>query len=130
MASSADTPKAASIAWRCLELLEVVPGISVMHVLRTAGGGFEHTENIQIGRHTPLSSDKARSHFPRIRAGTGIEYSGMLFFDDANWDDNIANVERHCHGVVGQRTPHGMSVEEFEAGLRKFAHAAQGGHAI
>ena len=84
--------------------------------------GFEtHQGHIQIGRDHPLTSDKARTHFPFIREATSVGYDGMLFFDDSNWDDNCANVELNCPGVVTQRTPNGMTVAEFELGLRSYA---------
>lgn len=121
VASSADTPHAVKIAKKCLQLLEVVPGVSVAEVLRTAGGGFGHDGNIQIGRSPPLSSNKSKTHFPRLRDLCEIDYEHMLFFDDSNWEDNCAIVERHCPGVVAQRTPRGLQVHEFELGLRKFA---------
>ena len=39
----------------------------------------------QIGRQPPLSSNKAETHFPRLREATGVTFDEMLFFDDCNW---------------------------------------------
>ncbi|KAK7253793.1 Acid Phosphatase [Aureococcus anophagefferens] len=83
VASSADTPRAASIAHAALSILEVVPGVTVRDVLcRGWPAGFE--DHIKIGRAPPLSSDKSKTHFPLLREATGVDYDGMLFFDDSN----------------------------------------------
>jgi len=47
----------------------------------------------------------------------------MLFFDDCNWGDNCGDVERGCPGVVTCKTPSGMSVQNWNDGLAKFAKA-------
>ena len=57
------------------------------------------------------------------REATGIDYDGMLFFDDSNWSDHCAIVSRNCPGVVAQRTPRGLQYSEFVNGLKKFAEA-------
>ena len=80
--------------------------------------GFEG--NIQIGRTPPLSSDKANTHFPIIRQATGVEYEGMLFFDDCLWGDHCGRVEENCPGVVAVRTPDGLSEKEWMQGLRAY----------
>ncbi|KAH8094157.1 hypothetical protein JL720_4149 [Aureococcus anophagefferens] len=108
VASSADTPLAASIAHAALSILEVVPGV---------------TDHIKIGRAPPLSSDKSKTHFPLLREATGVDYDGMLFFDDSNWSDHCRIVAQNCPGVVTQRTPRGMQHSEFVAGLKKYADA-------
>ena len=104
----------------------MIAGVTVEQVLASAGGGFKHKGNIQIGRTPPISSDKAKTHFPRIKKFTGIDYDGMLFYDDSNWEDNSTHVEENCPGVVAQRTPEGMTVAEFEAGLAKYANRYSG----
>lgn len=81
-ASSADTPFAARCGRACLATLEVVPGVTVEEML--AHGHDDSGEHLQIGRTGRLSADKV-THFTLIRAGTGIAFEGMLFFDDCNW---------------------------------------------
>jgi magnesium-dependent phosphatase 1 len=126
-ASSADTPQAVRIGRAALAVLEVLPGVTLLEAFDRAGGGFEGTPggvggNLQIGRTAPLTSDKSKTHFPILRANTGVAYEEMLFFDDCNWTDHCTAVERAL-GVVAQRTPHGMQVEEWEAGLQKWRSA-------
>jgi magnesium-dependent phosphatase 1 len=119
-ASSADTPLAASIGRAAMSLLEVVPGVTVREVFaRGWPDGFGG--NLQIGRTPPLSADKAATHFPLLRAETGISYDKMLFFDDCNWGDHCANVERLCPGVVTQRTPRGLQEREWQLALAAYA---------
>lgn len=124
VASSADTPLAEKIGRAAMEMLEVLPGVTMKEVLLR---GFEDLDgmNLQIGRQPPLSSDKSRTHFPILQEATGVPYNQMLFFDDSAWSDHCAMVERGCPGVVTQRTPRGMQVTEWRNGLRKFAQAAQ-----
>ena len=122
VASSADTPFAASIAQAALDMLEIVPGVTLRQVLCR---GYEEgmSDHIRIGRTAPLSSDKSKTHFPLIREATGVAYDEMLFFDDSNWSDHCAIVARNCPGVVSQRTPRGLQYSEFSNGLKKFAAA-------
>lgn len=82
-ASSADTPFAEQIGRAALKMLEVVPGTTVWDVV--VNRDWQGQDVNQIGRQPPLSSNKAASHFPRIRDITGIRYDRMLFFDDCNW---------------------------------------------
>jgi len=119
-ASSADTPLAVRIGRAALDILEVAPGVSVRQVFAS---GFEagFDGNMQIGRSAPLSSHKDKSHFPLIKQHTGIDYTGMLFFDDCNWSDNVGEVERGCPGVVGVRTPKGLQWSEWLHGLELYA---------
>ena len=122
-ASSADTPRAVSIGRAAMALLEVLPGVTLLDAFRTAGGGFgDDCPQLQIGRSPPLSSDKSRTHFPILREVTSVPYEEMLFFDDCNWTDHVAAVGREC-GVVGQRTPHGLTVADWEQGLEKYRAA-------
>ncbi|KAL1510586.1 hypothetical protein AB1Y20_006887 [Prymnesium parvum] len=125
VASSADTPLAEQIGRAAMRVLEALPGVSVYDVL-TRGWDWADGEalNLQIGRQPPLSSDKSRTHFPTLRAVTGVPYDQMLFFDDSLWSDHCAMVERNCPGVVTQRTPRGMTELEWRRGLQKFAECA------
>ena len=118
-ASSADTPRAVSIGRAALDILEVAPGVTARSVFnRGWPEGFDG--NMQIGRTPPLSSDKAATHFPLLKQHTGIEYSKMVFFDDCNWGNHCAAVERGCPGVTTQRTPRGLQISEFKAALDKY----------
>jgi magnesium-dependent phosphatase 1 len=121
VASSALGDLSVQIAKKSLHLLEVIPGVSVASVLSSSGGGFEDEQNLQIGRSDPLSSDKAKTHFPILREKTGISYDEMLYFDDCNWDDHCTRVMTLCPGVVALATPHGLRFEDFEEGLARFA---------
>ena len=123
VASSADTPRAVEIGRAAMALLEVVPGVTVKEVLLE---GWDDERCLQIGRSPPLSSNKAQTHFPILREATGVPYDGMLFFDDSNWSDHCRIVETNCKGVVTQRTPRGMTVQEWENGLKKFAERTRG----
>ena len=124
VASSADTPFAASIAQAALDMLEIVPGVTLRDVL-CRGHPDKMMDHIRIGRTPPLSSDKSRTHFPLIREATGIDYDGMLFFDDSNWSDHCAIVSQNCPGVVAQRTPRGLQYSEWVNGLKKFSAAKE-----
>lgn len=84
-ASSADTPLAERIGRAALKKLEVLPGLTVWDLV--VGRDWDGVDVNQIGRQPPLSSNKAKSHFPRIRELTGIRYDRMLFFDDCNWGE-------------------------------------------
>eukprot|EP00605_Chrysophyceae_sp_TOSAG23-4_P002152 GSChrysophyteH1.ASY1.ANO1.2380.1 assembled CDS len=118
-ASSADTPLAVRIGRAALELLEVAPGVTVRSVF-ALGFPQDYDGNMQIGRSPPLSSKKEQTHFPILRRETGVEYADMLFFDDCNWGDNVGNVNRAL-GVVGQRTPHGLTESDWSDGLHLYA---------
>lgn len=121
-ASSADTPRAVSIGRAAMGLLEVVPGVTLRQTFARGWPiGFEG--NLQLGRTPPLSSNKAETHFPLLKAATGIEYSDMVFFDDCNWGDHCANVAQACPGVVTQRTPRGLRRSEWDAALTSFRAA-------
>lgn len=119
-ASSADTPLAVKIGRTAMNILEILPGVTMKDVFaKNWEEGFEG--NLQIGRTPPLSSDKALTHFPILKQLTGLEYEDMLFFDDCNWGDNCGRVEKKCHGVVTVRTPDGLRHKEWAEGLAKFA---------
>ena len=98
-----------SIGRASLALLEVTPGVTVWDVLMR---DWEGRDVNQIGRQPPLSPNKSNTHFPRLREATGVPYSEMLFFDDCNWTDHCTAVSR-AHGVVAQRTPHGITASEW-----------------
>jgi hypothetical protein len=78
-ASSADTPFAEKVGRASLKMLEVIPGMTVWDL---AMRDWDNKDVNQIGRQPPLSSNKAQTHFPRIREITDIRYDKMLFFDD------------------------------------------------
>jgi magnesium-dependent phosphatase 1 len=122
-ASSADTPLAVRIGRACMSLLEVLPGVTVRDVFDLGWpDGFQG--HLQIGRTAPLTSDKSKSHFPILRQVTNIPYDRMVFFDDCNWSDHVEMVTRVCKGVVGQRTPRGLQLAEWERALATYAARA------
>lgn len=120
VASSADTPLAVSIGKAAMNILEILPGVT-MRAVFAKGWDDGFTGNIQIGRTPPLSSNKASTHFPILRQATGIEYKDMLFFDDCLWGDHCGRVEKHCPGVVAVRTPDGLGEKEWQEGLQKYS---------
>lgn len=122
VASSADTPRAVAIGRQAMEMLEILPGVTLLDVLRM-GWDRQSDVNLKVGRTAPLSSDKSRTHFPLLREGTGIPYEEMLFFDDSLWSDHCGIVERNCKGVVTVRTPNGLTTEKWMQGLEKFSSA-------
>lgn len=127
-ASSADTPFAEKIGRATLKLLEVVPGMTVWDLVMR---DWDNQDVNQIGRQPPLSSNKAQTHFPRLRKLTGIGYDKMLFFDDCNWGDHCGMVARACQengkSVVTHRTPNGLKEADWRKGLELYrkAHANQ-----
>ena len=124
LASSADTPFAEQVGRATLKLLEVVPGITIWDVLMR---DWENVDVNQIGRQPPLSSNKAQTHFPRLKQATNIRYDRMLFFDDCNWGDHCSMVANACKetdtgkGVATQRTPRGLGEREWRNGLQTYA---------
>jgi magnesium-dependent phosphatase 1 len=127
-ASSADTPFAEKIGRASLKLLEVLPGLTVWDL--AVGRDWEGADHNQIGRQPPLSSNKARSHFPRLKKATGIRYDRMLFFDDCNWGDHCGMVAKGCKeadtgmGPATVRTPRGLGEKEWQLGLETYAKHA------
>lgn len=127
-ASSADTPKAEQIGRAALKLLEVVPGTTVWDVV--VGRDWEGRDINQIGRQPPLSSNKARSHFPFLKEATGVRYDEMLFFDDCNWGDHCGMVSSQCKesdtgkGPATRRTPNGLRLDDWRLGLESYAAQA------
>ena len=107
--------------------MEVVPGVSVWDVLMRDWDGVDVN---QIGRQPPLSPNKAKTHFPRLREATGVPYNEMLFFDDCNWGDHCGQVAAGCQedngvGPVTVRTPRGLQEADFSEGLRAFRERHQ-----
>ena len=127
-ASSADIPKAEKIGRAALKLLEVVPGTTVWDVV--VGRDWKGKDVNQIGRQPPLSSNKARSHFPFLKEATGIRYDEMLFFDDCNWGDHCGMVAAQCResdtkkGPATIRTPNGLRLDDWNRGLAAYASQA------
>jgi len=138
-ASSADTPQAEQIGRASLKLLEVVPGVTIWDVVLH---DWNQIDVNQIGRQPPLSSNKAQTHFPRIRDMTGIPYHKMLFFDDCNWGDHCGMVAQACTEmvavkdgsggtqsrtlpVVTHRTPSGLTIQDWKTGLDLYRKQAQ-----
>eukprot|EP01038_Epipyxis_sp_PR26KG_P007818 gene7818-10620_t len=128
-ASTADTPFASSIAHASMRLLEIFPNVKMIDVFLKDWNfnsdeppSYPHIQhpNILIGRTFPLNSEKSASHFPLLKQSLNIPYSKMLFFDDCLWDDHCSNVERHCPGVVTQRTPSGMQIRDWMNGLKSY----------
>ena len=118
-ASSADTPRAVEIGTKALTMLEVVPGVTVRQVF--SQGFPEGTENMQIGRTPPLSSNKAKTHFPFLQRATQVPYDNMLFFDDCNWSNHCAIVKNAFPAITCVRTPRGLQRREWELGLYNYA---------
>jgi magnesium-dependent phosphatase 1 len=128
-ASSADTVFAERVGRASLKLLEVVPGLTVWDLV--VGRDWKGVDVNQIGRQPPLlSSNKAKSHFPRLREVTGIRYDRMLFFDDCNWGDHCRMVAEGCKevdtgaGPATVRTPYGLGLKEWKLGLEVYAKHA------
>jgi len=126
-ASSADTPFAEECARAALKLLQVVPGLTVWDLV--VNRDWNGQDINQIGRQPPyLSSNKARSHFPRLQQVTNytIRYDDMLFFDDCLWGDHCGMVQTQCRetdsglGPVTVRTPNGLGRAEWQQGLELF----------
>ena len=95
---------------------------AVMQAYRLPDGSVL-ASRVTVAEMYPIHHKKA--HFAKIREKTGVQFNRMLFFDDCNWSDNVGEVMAACPGVVGMRTPDGMTVAKWEAGLRAFAQAAR-----
>ena len=77
-------------------------------------------QHLQIGRRPPLSTDKSKSHIPKIKDMSGIPYSQMIFFDDCLTRDHVTMVEENLPEVTCVRCPTGLTVEKLNEGLQKF----------
>lgn len=129
IASSADTPLATRCAYKSLELLEILPNISLREVINNSWKNTPYYTNsltstsspyLQIGRTPPLSSNKGKTHLKIISHSLSISFDKMLFYDDCNWSDNCQQAEEHCPNITTQKTPHGMTIDDFFKGLEKY----------
>lgn len=69
---------------------------------------------------------KGRQHFPALASQSGVPYEQMIFWDDCTYGDNCGDVARSCTGATCVRTPHGLTEELFDVGLRAFAAGRRG----
>lgn len=106
--AAASTSLEPSYSDTCLKHLEILPNLTVDQML-----SFR-----QIGRTGRLNADK-RTHFQLLHQESGVPYEEMLFFDDDNWGPHTRTVY-DAYGVIGQRTPNGMTLREFEFGLELY----------
>ena len=122
LASSSVNSFTVSCIHSALEILEVVPGVTILDVLNKnwSTDVISKKRHLQIGRSGELSSNKSATHFPILKNVSGVEYCDMLFFDDCTWEDHCAIVPKYCPGVVTQRTPKGLQINEWENALNKF----------
>ena len=60
---------------------------------------------------------KGRKHFPALQKESGVAFDAMLFFDDCTYGDNAGDVASCCPGTTCVRTPEGLTMDLFEAGL-------------
>lgn len=97
-----------SFSRACIRGIEIIEDVTMKDMISYA----------QIGREGQLTSRKT-SHFRLLREQSRVEYKDMLFFDDCNWGDHVGDLESSC-GVVGVRTPNGLTLDEFHLGLEKF----------
>eukprot|EP00913_Durusdinium_trenchii_P007996 g7501.t1 len=118
VASSADTPFAEKVGRKALSMLEVLPGLTVWQMLLR---DWEGRDVNQIGHSPPLSSNKAKTHFPRLKDTTGVPFDRMLFFDDCLWSlGGRDGWQANQQGVVTVRTPSGLQEREWQMGLRRY----------
>mmetsp|Transcript_24261 Transcript_24261/g.48258 ORF Transcript_24261/g.48258 Transcript_24261/m.48258 type:complete len:189 (-) Transcript_24261:232-798(-) len=111
LASSSEEPAYSNA---CLETLEVLPGVKMSSL-------FPYRA---IGRTGELTSRKT-THFKSLkRQFPEMDYKRTLFFDDCNWGDHVGDLNTVL-GVKGIRTPNGLTVADFEEGLRMFEGAAE-----
>lgn len=109
----ASTSLEPSYSHHCLDHIEILPGVTIRNLL-------DHDE---VGRSGHLTSRKT-THFKALHEESNISYEEMLFFDDCNWGDHVKDLE-DAYGVTGQRTPNGLQMEEFYAGLEKYRKKIQ-----
>ena len=69
---------------------------------------------------------KGSQHFPKLRSATGVSFDEMIFWDDCTYGDNCGDVATKCAGTTCVRTPNGLTLELFEAGLAAFARGEKG----
>lgn len=109
LASSSEEP---SYSAACLNI-DILPGLSMKQMFSF----------VQIGRTGQLSSRKT-THLSLIQKESSVSFEEMLFFDDCNWGDHVSDVY-NVFGVIGQRTPRGLTYSEFHEGLRKYRKASE-----
>ena len=102
-----------SYSHACLDKLEVLPDLTLRDM-------FTYDE---IGRTGKLSPRKT-THFRELHRESGVPYHKMLFFDDCNYGDHIGDL-RDALGVVGQRTPDGLTFQEFLDGLEEYRRESE-----
>lgn len=95
----------------CLNHIEIIPGLTMREML-----SYD-----EIGRTGHLTSRKT-THFESLHAKSHVAYDEMLFFDDCNWGDHCADVSE-SFGVISQRTPNGLTFDEFHEGLEKYRNS-------
>lgn len=110
----ASTSLQPSYSHQCINNIDIIPGLTMRDM-------FQYDE---IGRDGHLTSRKT-THFESLHRKSHIPYDEMLFFDDCNWGDHVGDLAE-TYGVVGQRTPHGLQIEEFFAGLEKYRKSKSG----
>jgi magnesium-dependent phosphatase 1 len=107
VASSSEEP---SYSRSCLENLDIFPGIKMNSL-------FPYQ---QIGRTGKLTSRKT-THFDELKKQVPhVKFDSMLFFDDCNWGDHVGDLNS-ARGVIGIRTPTGLTNAQFEEGLALYA---------
>lgn len=99
-------------SWICLNTLEILPGVPMKELFSYFAVG--RTE--ECGG---LTDDKT-THFAKIQFESRIKYTDMLFFDDCNWRDHVTELEQKLK-IVGQKTPQGLTKENWKSGLHKYA---------
>lgn len=109
----ASTSLEPSYSHASIDGLEILPDLTLRDMISYA----------QVGRTGNLTSRKT-SHFKLLHRESGIPYEEMIFFDDCNWGDHVGDLNREF-GVVGQRTPNGLQLEEFHRGLENYRKEAQ-----
>jgi len=109
----ASTSLEPSYSHHCIDHIEIFPRVTIRDIL-------DHDE---VGRSGHLTSRKT-THFKALHEESNVPYEEMLFFDDCNWGDHVKDLE-DAYGVTGQRTPYGLRMEEFYAGLEKYKKKIQ-----
>ena len=102
-----------SYSYACLDKLEVLPDLTLRDM-------FSYDE---VGRTGKLSPRKT-THFRELHRESGVPYHEMLFFDDCNYGDHVGDL-REALGVVGQRTPNGLTFQEFLDGLEEYRRESE-----
>ena len=70
---------------------------------------------------TQIFTGNKKKHFEIIQKASGLDYSDMIFFDDAR-DGKYGNCEPVSElGTMSCHTPRGLTLDLFEHGLRQYA---------